>query len=203
MGDGIMFFYGAPDQSPHQARDAVTAVLAIRKAVERFNREVAPARNWPPLGMRCGVSTGNMIVGDAGHTTNPSEIRADYTVLGDNVNLGSRLEAANKAVGTGALVAERTWELSRDAGILFRPVGKLCVVGKKTGVMTYEPMALLDDATEQQKALASATKAVVGCSSDLKTRKPAAGGDSLDSAARRTLRVCCDRRVTSKRDVEP
>ena len=161
MGDGIMFFYGAPDQSPHQARDAVTAVLAIRKAVERFNREVAPARNWPPLGMRCGVSTGNMIVGDAGHTTNPSEIRADYTVLGDNVNLGSRLEAANKAVGTGALVAERTWELSRDAGILFRPVGKLCVVGKKTGVMTYEPMALLDDATEQQKALASATKAVV------------------------------------------
>jgi CHASE2 domain-containing sensor protein/class 3 adenylate cyclase len=161
MGDGIMFFYGAPDQSPHQARDAVTAVLAIRKAVERFNKEVAPARNWPALGMRCGVSTGNMIVGDAGHTTNPSEVRADYTVLGDNVNLGSRLEAANKAVGTGALVTERTWELSRDAGILFRPVGKLCVVGKKTGVMTYEPMALLDNATGQQKELASATKAVV------------------------------------------
>jgi CHASE2 domain-containing sensor protein/class 3 adenylate cyclase len=161
MGDGIMFFYGAPDQSPHQARDAVTAVIAIRKAVERFNKEVATARNWPALGMRCGVSTGNMIVGDAGHTTNPGEIRADYTVLGDNVNLGSRLEAANKAVGTAALVTERTWELSRDAEILFRPVGKLCVVGKKTGVMTYEPMALLDDATEGQKSLAAATKAVV------------------------------------------
>jgi CHASE2 domain-containing sensor protein/class 3 adenylate cyclase len=161
MGDGIMFFYGAPDQSPHQARDAVAAVLAVRKAVERFNAEVAPSRDWPALGMRCGVSTGNMIVGDAGHTTNPSEIRADYTVLGDNVNLGSRLEAANKAVGTAALVTERTYELSRDAGILFRPVGKLCVVGKSTGVMTYEPMALLDDATEQQKELASATKRVV------------------------------------------
>jgi class 3 adenylate cyclase/CHASE2 domain-containing sensor protein len=161
MGDGIMFFYGAPEQSPAHARDAVATVLEVRKAVERFNAEVAPAHGWPALGLRCGVSTGNMVVGDAGHTTNPAEIRADYTVLGDNVNLGSRLEAANKAVGTGALVTERTFELSRDAGILFRPVGKLCVVGKKTGVMTYEPMALLDDATDQQKALAAATKAVV------------------------------------------
>ena len=161
MGDGVMFFFGAPEQNPRHARDAVTAVLDVRKAVERFNAEIAPPHGWPALTLRYGVSTGNMVVGDAGYTTSESETRADYTVLGDNVNLGSRLEAANKAVGTGALVTERTFELSKDAGILFRPVGKLCVVGKQTGVMTYEPMALLDDATEQQKSLAASTKDVV------------------------------------------
>jgi CHASE2 domain-containing sensor protein/class 3 adenylate cyclase len=161
MGDGIMFFYGAPEQSPRHARDAVATVLAVRKAVERFNAEVAAGRGWPALMLRCGVSTGNMVVGDAGYTTSGEDTRADYTVLGDNVNLGSRLEAANKAVGTGALVTERTYDLSRDAGILYRPVGKLCVVGKTAGVMTYEPMALLDDATEQQKSVAAMTRAVV------------------------------------------
>jgi adenylate cyclase len=181
MGDGIMFFFGAPEQSPHHARDAVTTILAVRKAVDRFNAEIAPPRKWPALELRCGVSTGNMVVGDAGYTTSDSETRADYTVLGDNVNLGSRLEAANKAVGTRALVTDRTYELSKDAGILFRPVGKLCVVGKQTGVMTYEPMALLDDATEQQKSLAAATRAVVESFLDGRLEECLAAIDRMES----------------------
>ena len=162
LGDGVMFFYGAPEQSPNHARDAVATVLAMRKALEEFNRTVAAARKWPPLGLRWGVSTGTMVVGDAGSGDTGSGSRAaDYTVLGDNVNLASRLEGANKAVGTAALVTDRTVELSKDAGVLFRPIGRLRVVGKREGVMAYEPMALTANATDEQQRLAADTRAVV------------------------------------------
>ena len=162
LGDGILFFFGAPEQSPNHARDAVAAVLAMREALEQFNRTIAASRKWPALGLRWGVSTGSMVVGDAGSAAGASGGgAADYTVLGDNVNLGSRLEGANKAVGTTALVTARTVELSKDAGVLFRPIGRLCVVGKREGVMTYEPVARLDDATEAQQRLAADTGAMV------------------------------------------
>ena len=162
LGDGIMFFFGAPEMSPHHARDAVATVLAMRQALRQFNETVAAPKKWPPLGLRWGVSTGTMVVGDAGSAdTGGGNRAADYTVLGDNVNLGSRLEGANKAVGTSALVTGRTVELSKDAGVLFRPIGKLCVVGKREGVMTYEPVARLDDATDEQKRLAAETRAMV------------------------------------------
>jgi len=158
LGDGMMFFFNAPvAPNTSHARDAVATVLQMQHAVTAFNQRLIE-RGLPPVKMRAGITTGTMVAGDAG-STNPTA--ADYTVLGDNVNLGSRLEAANKAVGTGALVTERTYDLSRDGGILCRPVGKLGVVEKSTGVMTYEPMALRDDATERQKELASATKVVV------------------------------------------
>lgn len=162
LGDGIMFFFGAPEQSPRHASDAVSAVLAMREALDGFNRTIAATRKWPALALRYGVSTGTMVVGDAGSAdTGAGSGAADYTVLGDNVNLGSRLEGANKAVGTTALVTARTVELSQDAGLLFRPIGKLCVVGKREGVMTYEPIARLADATEEQKQLAVNTQAMV------------------------------------------
>jgi adenylate cyclase len=162
LGDGIMFFFGAPEQSSNHARDAVAAVLAMRRALHlEYNEKIAPSRKWPPLALRWGVSTGNMVVGDAGSADTGAGGAADYTVLGDNVNLCSRLEGANKAVGTSALVTGRTVELAKDAGILFRPVGKLCVVGKHEGVMAYEPLARMDDATDAQKRLAADTRAMV------------------------------------------
>jgi adenylate cyclase len=87
-------------------------------------------------------------------------VAADYTVLGDHVNLGSRLESASKAVGTTVLMTARTVELSGN-GFLMRPVGKLCVVGKQSSVMTYEVLARLDEATDAQKSLAADTKSMV------------------------------------------
>jgi adenylate cyclase len=156
LGDGAMFFYGAPEQSPHHARDAVRTVLAVREELARWN-ERAAARGWPPQKMRFGISTGNMVVGDAGA---PQQERTDYTVIGDYSNLGARLESANKAVGTTILMTGRTVELAGD-GFLFRPVGRLCVVGKQASVMTYEVLARLDDATDEQKRLAADTTAVV------------------------------------------
>ena len=156
LGDGIMFFYGAPEQSPNHARDAAATILDVQQALAQFN-EKAAARNWPRQALRFGISTGKMVVGDSGA---PAQGRTDYTVIGDYANLGARLESANKAVGTISLMTDRTVELAGE-GFLFRPIGKLCVVGKQTGVMTYEVLARLDDATEDQKRLAADTKAVV------------------------------------------
>jgi adenylate cyclase len=156
LGDGLMFLYGAPEQSPRHARDAVNTVFAVRKALDEFNRG-AVAKGWPAQGLRFGISTGNMVVGDAGA---PRIERADYTVIGDAVNLGARLESANKAVGTTSLLTGRTVELAGDE-FLFRPIGKLQVVGKQQGVMTYEVVARGDEATEEQKSLAADTEAVV------------------------------------------
>ena len=76
------------------------------------------------------------------------------------MNLGSRLESANKTTGTRSLVSERTKELA-GAGFLYRPVGKLQVVGKTRGVMTYEPIALLEHATARQKRLVECSTLVV------------------------------------------
>jgi hypothetical protein len=156
LGDGLMFLYGAPEQSPFHARDAIRTVFDVRKALAQFN-ERAVARGWPPQALRFGISTGQMVVGDTGA---PGGGRTDYSVIGDYANLGARLESANKAVGTASLMTDRTVELAGE-GFLFRPIGKLCVVGKQTGVMTYEVVARLDQATDAQKQLAADTKAMV------------------------------------------
>jgi adenylate cyclase len=108
------------------------------------------AEGLPRVAMRCGVATGTMVVGDSG----PSDA-SDYTVLGDTVNFASRLEGANKAVGTSILISHRTTELLGESRFLLRPVGKLLVVGKSEGVMTYEPLAPFDDATPQDMILAT------------------------------------------------
>ena len=105
--------------------------------------------------MRAGVSTGPMIVGDAG-----SDERSDYTVLGDNVNLASRLESANKYTGTRILINDRAAALVGEM-FLFRPVGKLRVVGKTEGVMTYEPLCAMEEATPEQKQIVEVSHAAV------------------------------------------
>jgi hypothetical protein len=151
-----MFLYGAPEQSPFHARDAIRTVFAVRTALAAFN-ERAVAKGWPALALRFGISTGEMVVGDTGA---PGGGRTDYSVIGDYANLGARLESANKAVGTANLMTDRTRELAGD-GFLFRPIGKLCVVGKQASVMTYEVVARDADATDAQKTFAADTSAVV------------------------------------------
>jgi hypothetical protein len=146
LGDGIMFFYGAPRENPDHTSDAVATVLAMQQAMEPFNRELAE-QGLPTVRMRAGIATGPMVVGDAG----PPEA-ADYTVLGDTVNLAARLESANKATGTYIMLAQRTAELLDD-NCLLRPLARLQVIGKSQNIMTYEPLGYtaVPHATDEDK----------------------------------------------------
>jgi class 3 adenylate cyclase/CHASE2 domain-containing sensor protein len=154
LGDGIMFFFGAPETDPQHPENAVVTVLEMHQALEKFNKEIKE-EGLPELAMRCGVSTGNMVVGNAG----PEDAK-DYTVLGDAVNLGARLEAANKACNTRVLVTERTYNLTRNS-FLYIPVGKLKVRGRSEGSMTYEAVCRIEEATAEQKQLADAMQAMI------------------------------------------
>jgi class 3 adenylate cyclase len=155
LGDGIMFFYNAPRPQPGHPAIAVRTVLELHETVAEFNRRRLSAPGTPELSIRAGVMTAEMIVGDAGGAG-----AADYTVLGDAVNTGSRLEAANKAVGTRTLISARTAEML-NGEFLIRPIGKLKVVGKDEAVMVYEPMAFADRANDEQRELAKCTAELV------------------------------------------
>src|SRR5262249_3118476 len=147
----MMFFYGAPEQNPDHAIHAVATVLKMQEMMVRFNELISERRkhlidHLPLLTMRTGVSSGQMIVGDAG----PEEA-SDYTVLGDTVNLGARLESANKQLGPHVLLSERTVELLPPKLFLLRPVGRVQVFGSTRAVMTYEPLAHVTAATDAHK----------------------------------------------------
>jgi len=154
LGDGIMFFYGAPEHSPTHAADAVRTALALQHAMKELNERFA-VRGLGGLSMRIGISTGNMIVGDAG-----SSERADYTVLGDAVNLAARLESANKYMGTAILMGSRTVEML-DGQFLVRPVAKLQVKGKTEGIMTYEALCRSEEATPEMREESTLSKLVI------------------------------------------
>jgi class 3 adenylate cyclase/CHASE2 domain-containing sensor protein len=154
LGDGIMFFYGAPQLAPDHAARALDTVLSLKTAMVEFNQR-SKERNLPHLGLRVGVSSGEMVVGDAG-----SKEASDYTVLGNAVNLGARLESANKLIGTRNLVNQRAVELAGDR-FLYRPVGNIRFVGKQAGVQTYEVLARSDTADAAQRRLAELSRAIV------------------------------------------
>jgi class 3 adenylate cyclase/CHASE2 domain-containing sensor protein len=137
MGDGIFFFFGAPEPDPDHAAHAVSSMFGMRSALGKLNEDLKK-RQLPQLGMRIGVSTGHVIIGDAG-----TPECSDYTALGDSVNLAARLESANKAVGTLDLISDSTKELLGGKFVV-RPIAKLRVVGKSGGVMTYEPLGPAD-----------------------------------------------------------
>jgi len=151
LGDGIMFFYGAPRENKHHAPDAVKTIMQMQRELTGFNQQLAE-RDLPEVKMRVGVATGKMIVGDAG----PPDA-ADYTVLGDVVNLSARLESANKATGTLMMIADRTLQLL-DGAYLTRPLARLQVVGKTEGVTVHEPLCEVDRATDDLRRLVELTE---------------------------------------------
>jgi adenylate cyclase len=142
MGDAIMAFWGAPLADPEHARNAVLAALDMLHCAAQLREEFAK-RGWPAVHIGVGVSSGAMNVGNMG-----SRFRMAYTVLGDTVNLGSRLEGLTKQYGVGALASARTAELAAD--IAFRPLDLVRVKGKHEPVTIFEPLGLrteLDGAT--------------------------------------------------------
>jgi len=134
MGDCIMAFWGAPLADSSHARNAVLAGLDMLSAMQALQPRFE-ARGWPALQVGVGINTGRMTVGNMG-----SEIRLAYTVMGDSVNLASRLEGLTKQYGVGMLVGEST----RTAcdGILFRELDRVRVKGRREAVAVFEPLGL-------------------------------------------------------------
>jgi len=134
-GDAIIAFWNAPLAQPDHALRAVRAsVRCQQKLAER--RAEFKERTGAVMKMRIGLNTGPVVVGNMG-----SRERFDYTVLGDAANLASRLEGANKALGTYLMIAESTW-IQTDGAFPGRELGRLRVVGRKTPVRVYEAMDL-------------------------------------------------------------
>jgi adenylate cyclase len=134
IGDAVMAFWGAPVANPNHAQDAVLAALDMMKQAKVLN-EKFHAKNWPPFAIGIGVNSGTMRVGDMG-----SQIRKAYTVMGDAVNLGSRLEGITKQYGAGILIGQVTKE--RISGIVLREIDLVQVKGKDEPITIYEPLGL-------------------------------------------------------------
>ena len=136
--DALMAIFGAPTDIGNHAVHACRTALSMQQAMEDI-RQQWKKRKLPQLSQRIGINTGQMVIGNMG-----SDIRFDYTAIGDAVNLGSRLEGANKLYGTGILISDDTYQMARDH-ILARQLDLLRVKGKQEPVKVYELMAMRDD----------------------------------------------------------
>lgn len=137
MGDAIMAFWGAPLKDVQHARNALNAGTEMLEAIKKLNIHLK-AENKPELKIGIGVNTGEMNVGNKG-----SEFRVDYTVLGDAVNLGSRLEGLTKNYGVDFIVSESTRHAVPE--FEFRMLDNVRVKGKKRPVAIYEPIGLVEN----------------------------------------------------------
>jgi len=130
IGDSIMAFWGAPMADEAQTERAVKAALAMQQALIKLNEKFRE-RGDPELFMRIGIYTGPAVVGNIG-----SSKRFDYTVIGDSVNVASRLEGLNKTYGTKIIVGESTLEKLRgEYG--FKTVGEVMVKGRARPLKVY------------------------------------------------------------------
>ena len=131
VGDAVAIMFSAPlPQADHQRR-ALACALEMQRFAQTYEAELQ-ARGMAFCQTRIGVHSGEVIVGNFGGAT-----IFDYRALGDPVNTASRLEAANKVLGTLICVSEATLQGCPDAPV--RPVGRLLLPGKKQALMTYEP----------------------------------------------------------------
>lgn len=137
VGDMVMAFWNAPLEVDVHEQLAVLCALKMQSAVKSLEIELAK-QNMPKIEIGIGVNSGDMNVGDMG-----SIYRRAYTVIGDAVNLGSRLEGLTKYYGVKILVNESTYANCKD--ITFRPIDRVKVKGKETAVSIYEPIGLTAD----------------------------------------------------------
>ena len=133
MGDCVMAFWGAPVDTPDHASLAVKTALEMAHAVRRLNEEHRE-KGLPEIGIGIGLNTGTMCVGDMG-----SDIRRSYTVIGDSVNLGSRLEGLSKTYGVDIVVSQSTRKLAND--FAWQELDKVRVKGKDNAVAIFSPLA--------------------------------------------------------------
>jgi adenylate cyclase len=135
VGDEIMWFFGAPLPQEDHALMACRCALSQMKKLHELNE------NWPEekkINIGIGINTGIMTVGNMG-----SAGRMNYTLMGDNVNLGARLEGTNKQYGTNIIISEYTYGQVKDH-VVVRELDNIRVKGKNKPVLIYELIDIVD-----------------------------------------------------------
>ena len=144
IGDAVMAVFGAPlDQPDHARRSCLTAIemmSELKRLQGKWEKE-----GWPPINIGIGINTGDMVVGNMG-----SEMRFDYTVMGDSVNLASRLEGTNKEYGTNIIISEFTHDVIKD-DFFCRELDAVRVKGKKRPVRIFELLGEMKDKAQWQE----------------------------------------------------
>jgi adenylate cyclase len=141
MGDCIMAFWGAPLPDPMHARNAMLAGIEMQATLKALQPHFK-GRGWPEIHVGVGINTGRVSVGNMG-----SEVRGAYTVMGDEVNLASRLEGITKQYGVDIVVGEHTRNAVPD--FIYRELDHVRVKGKDKPVAIYEPMGLSSEASKE------------------------------------------------------
>jgi adenylate cyclase len=155
IGDAIMAFWGPPfTGADEQARLACLAALDQIAGFAAFRAElpdlIGLKRGFPEIDIRIGIATGDVVVGSIG-----SEQTRNYTVIGDTVNLASRIEGANKTYGTRVLISEATHDLAADM-LETREIDTVVVVGKTEPQRIFELLGRKGEVAREQLALRDA-----------------------------------------------
>jgi adenylate cyclase len=153
VGDMIMAFWGAPVNDPEHHQHAVLAALEMLETLAGMRKAIRE-RGWPKIDIGIGINSGLMNVGDMG-----SEYRRAYTVIGDAVNLGSRLEGLTKYYGVRLIVSEST--VAGLDGIALRCLDRVQVKGKNEPVTIFEPVGTLESlSTEWKQEIKASNRAL-------------------------------------------
>jgi adenylate cyclase len=145
IGDAVMAFWGAPLSDEHHAKNAILAALEMIRELEGLNR-IWKAQGLPELAIGIGINSGKVIVGNIG-----SDKRLDYTVIGDSVNLTSRLESLSKYYGIKLVVGDPCYQLTKD-DFSYRVLDMVQVKGKTQALVIWEAIGLKSqESVETQK----------------------------------------------------
>jgi adenylate cyclase len=156
IGDAIVAVFGAPVDDVDHAANAVNAALHCRDRLHKFNRDPTEWQRFS-LRQRIGLNSGDALVGNIG-----SRQRFNYTVMGDTVNVASRLEGANKYFGTSIMAAKSTYDRA-TASFAWRQLDTIRVQGRDEPISVYEPLARHGQETPEQKVLAAAYRHALAC----------------------------------------
>ena len=143
MGDAVMAFWGAPLEDAEHALHALTAAVNMIERIKELNNEFV-AQGWPEISIGIGINTGEMNVGNKG-----SAFRVDYTVLGDAVNLASRLEGLTKVYDVNVIAGENTYRAVPE--FEYRELDRVRVKGRDRPVAIYEPVGQTDTISESER----------------------------------------------------
>jgi adenylate cyclase len=146
IGDSVMAFWGAPVNMDDHAERACRSAILVRNNLQSLFRQWEN-QGKPLFSTRIGIHTGDVIVGNMGYKD-----RLNYTVIGDAVNISSRIEGVNKLYGTDIIVSQNTYEKCRDS-FEFRFLDRIAVLGQTWGLNVYELVTFKDDIDKLTKKI--------------------------------------------------